>query len=115
VDPVADFIRPFGYNEWEGWDGESGVCTTKEFLDGCGGGDEMVGSAVVSTLHGSARFQAIGGFRFRRITRFSRGGLPSRHPCRPRETDIVRAVLPSLNGETHDGSRTTKIHRAGGV
>ena len=37
---TAGFIRPFEYNEWEGWDGKSGMYTTEEFLGGCGGGDE---------------------------------------------------------------------------
>jgi hypothetical protein len=37
---TAGFIRPFEYNEWEGWDGESGIYTTDESLGGYGGGDE---------------------------------------------------------------------------
>ena len=38
--PTASFIRPFEYNEWEEWDGESGMCTTEGSLGGYGGGDE---------------------------------------------------------------------------
>ena len=38
--PTATFIRPFEYNEWEEWDGESIPCTTEGSLGGYGGGDE---------------------------------------------------------------------------
>ena len=38
--PTATFIRPFEYNEWEEWDGQSGMCTTEGSLDGYGRGDE---------------------------------------------------------------------------
>ena len=38
--PTASFIRPFEYNEWEEWDGQSGMYTTEGSLGGYGGGDE---------------------------------------------------------------------------
>ena len=38
--PTATFIRPFEYNEWEEWDGQSGMYTTEGSLGGYGGGDE---------------------------------------------------------------------------
>jgi len=37
---TASFIRLFEYNEWEEWDGQSGMYTTEGSLGGCGGGDE---------------------------------------------------------------------------
>ncbi|KAF9779623.1 hypothetical protein BJ322DRAFT_367307 [Thelephora terrestris] len=38
--PTAGFIRPFEYNEWEEWDGQSLMCTTEGSLGGYGAGDE---------------------------------------------------------------------------
>ena len=38
--PTASFIRPFEYNEWEEWDGQSGMYTAEGSLGGYGGGDE---------------------------------------------------------------------------
>ena len=49
--PAAGLIRPFEYNEWEGWDGESGMYATEESLDGDSGALN-----AVWILHGSARW-----------------------------------------------------------
>lgn len=38
--PTAGFIRPFEYNEWEEWDGQSLMYTTEGSLGGYGAGDE---------------------------------------------------------------------------
>ena len=38
--PTARFIKPFEYDEWEEWDGESMMYTTEGSLGGYGGGDE---------------------------------------------------------------------------
>ena len=51
--PTAAFIRPFEYNEWEEWDGESIFCTTEGSLGGYGGGDE---ESRISHLIHPARF-----------------------------------------------------------
>ena len=47
--PTASFIRPFGYNEWEEWDGESIFCTTEGSLGGYGAGDEE--SRISNLVH----------------------------------------------------------------
>jgi len=54
---TASFIRPFEYNEWEEWDGESLMCTTEGSLGGYGGGDEE--SRISHFVH-PARFSQDG-------------------------------------------------------
>ena len=56
--PTATFIRPFEYNEWEEWDGESGMYTVEGSLGGYGGGDEE--SRISHHVH-PTRFGQAGG------------------------------------------------------
>ena len=60
--PTAGFIRPFEYNEWEEWDGQSGMYTTEGSLGGYGGGDEesRVGHHVHPTQFGQAESRGLG-------------------------------------------------------
>ena len=60
--PTASFIRPFEYNEWEEWDGESFVCTTEGSLGGYGGGDEesRISYLMHPTRFGQDRQRGVG-------------------------------------------------------
>ena len=116
--PTASFIRPFGYNEREEWDGESFFYTTGGFLGGYGGGDEE--SRISYLMHPTrfgqdrqrcrnkgadpapsriqerdrcffSRSGPIRNVRFRRIARFLSGCSLRRCPCVPEETELSHA------------------------
>ena len=83
--PTASFIRPFEYNEWEEWDGQSGVCTTEGSLGGYGGGDEE--SRIGHYVHPS---------------RFEPGALGTRLPVQVQGSR--RGTVTSIKGSDQFGT-----------
>ena len=125
--PTATFIRPFEYNEWEEWDGQSGMYTTEGSLGGYGGGDEVsrishyvhpprfeprpIGTRVPVQVQGSRRgtvtstkgSDQFGTFDFDALPAFRGVAPPAVTPAvqrKPRYRACDASPPPPLNDET---------------
>ena len=139
---TASFIRPFEYNEWEEWDGESIMCTTEGSLGGYGGGDEEsrishfvhpvrfaqdgsrgVGARVSTQLRGGSRRGTIastkgseqfGTFDFDALPAFRAVASPAVAPAFQRRPRY-RTCDASPPPPLHDETGLTEAGREGGA
>ena len=128
--PTAGFIKPFGYNEWDEWDGQSVMHTTEGSLGGYGAGDEesrtshfvrpaslrqdgprAIGTRVPAQFRGGSRrgtivsrlSQELGTFDFDALPAFRAAASLAVAPAlqrRPRYRTRDASPLPPLHHET---------------
>ena len=140
---TATFIRPFEYDEWEEWDGQSLPCTTEGSLGGYGGGDEesrvshlmhptqsgkdgprRTGTGVSTQLRGSSKRGAIGPskvseqletFDFDALPPLQAVAPPAVTPTPPTRKPRFRTCDASPPPPLNDETSLTEASRQGGA